>query len=121
MTIGQIGIGNYGRLMDGTEFFVPDTPLNRNPHQEMTIRLYPGTVQDHERRYHPSTPCRELSIPEQCRLLDGKHVTLDGKPAKVVGFREPFAIIALMEGALRVEYAWETTLKVLKKDGKFYS
>lgn len=121
MTIGQIGIGNYGYLMDGTRFSVPDTPLNRMPHQEMTIILYPGSTAAHEKRYHPATPCKDVPIQEKCMMLDGKHVTLDGKPATVAGFKNSFATVAQLNSALKVEFAWETCHRILKAGGQFHS
>lgn len=123
MTIGQIGVGNRGYLMDGTLFYVPDTPLNRNADkgQEMTIVLYPGTVEARDKQFHPSTPCKGLSIPEQCMYLDGHHVTLDGKPAIIAGFKNSFASVGQVNSAVKVEFAWETCLRILKAGGQFHS
>ena len=54
------------------------------------------------------------------RELAGRDCTLRGKPAKVCGAANPFAMMATLDGTMRVEYNWATVRNVLEgKAGAF--
>ena len=47
--------------------------------------------------------------------------TLDGKPAKVIGRRLDFAVVAMIDRLHGVEYSWPAVKRILDNDGKFSS
>lgn len=49
-----------------------------------------------------------------------KQCTLDGKPARIVGWREPFAIVRAATGG-DVQFAWANVANVMKSGGAFKS
>jgi hypothetical protein len=57
---------------------------------------------------------------EQKYELIAQHVTLNGKPAKISGARQQFAMVATLnsEGAA-VEFAWTTVARIVAAGGKF--
>jgi hypothetical protein len=56
---------------------------------------------------------------EQRRALGDIRVTLDGKPARITGFRMPFAQV--QGGGESVEFAWRTVVRVVQSGGNFKS
>jgi len=54
-------------------------------------------------------------------LLDHalKGCTLNGKPAKICGFKNQFATVAQIDGPLAIEFSWEAVKRIMNKDGKF--
>lgn len=56
---------------------------------------------------------------EQRRDLGDVRVTLDGKPARITGFRMPFAQIQSNDES--IEFAWQTVARVVATGGEFYS
>ena len=50
----------------------------------------------------------------------GQPCTLNGKPAKIMGRLEPFALVGQLPQGLAVEFAWETVDYVMtERDGAF--
>lgn len=56
---------------------------------------------------------------EQRRDLGDTRVTLDGKPARITGFRLPFAWIQSNDDT--VEFAWSTVARVVANDREFFT
>lgn len=56
---------------------------------------------------------------EQRRDLGDTRVTLDGKPARITGFRLPFAWIQSNDDM--VEFAWSTVVRGVANGGNFRS
>lgn len=54
-------------------------------------------------------------------LADGVQITLDGEKAKITGARMDFATVVSYESNKRFEWAWDTIVRVLLKDGAFKS
>ena len=53
-------------------------------------------------------------------MMDG--VTLDGKPAGIRGFNNPYATVCQLPTGLSYEYAWETVKHIVEtKNGAFKS
>jgi hypothetical protein len=53
--------------------------------------------------------------------LVGAPVTLDGKPAVVLGTSAKFAIVATLDGSSRFEWSWPTALCIVASGGDFRS
>lgn len=51
----------------------------------------------------------------------GLNVTLDGKPARVIGRKNTFATIAQYPDGISAVYSWETVDRIVKNGGKFRS
>ena len=47
--------------------------------------------------------------------------TLNGRPARVWGIKEPFARVEDKETGLSCEFAWETVHRVMSNGGRFKS
>jgi hypothetical protein len=58
------------------------------------------------------------TVEQRCALGDIR-VTLDGKPARITGFRMPFAQV--QGGGESVEFAWRTVARVVQSGGNFKS
>lgn len=59
---------------------------------------------------------------EQRHALCAAHVTLNGLPARVGGYRNRFATITQVSTGLACEWAWETVARIVNdKDGAFTS
>ena len=56
---------------------------------------------------------------EKDALVDTKGITLNGKPAKINGRREPFASVCELNGPLKVEFAWRTVKNIIANGGQF--
>lgn len=50
---------------------------------------------------------------------DRKPCTLDGRPASVAGFALPFGVVRSLDGKMSGEWAWETIVRIMERDGKF--
>ena len=62
-----------------------------------------------------------ISTDEKYTLI-GSEVTLNGKPAKVSGRLQRFAMVRCLDGSEGYEYAWPTVKNiVLNKQGNFRS
>jgi hypothetical protein len=46
-------------------------------------------------------------------------VTLNGKPAVIMGRLSSFATVASLDGTNRVEYSWDAVERIIKNGGKF--
>ncbi len=49
----------------------------------------------------------------------GTSCVLNDRPARVIGRLRNFAIVASDDNELRLEYAWETVDRIMKRDGRF--
>lgn len=55
-------------------------------------------------------------------VLCATPVTLDGKPAKISGYNNPFATVSLASNGLSCEFAWETVDHIVSnRKGRFSS
>ncbi|UBV13024.1 hypothetical protein [Mycolicibacterium fortuitum] len=55
------------------------------------------------------------------RLCESK-VTLDGEPARIIGWGQPFATVSRSDGrGGRVEFAWATAARIVDAGGAFQS
>jgi hypothetical protein len=63
---------------------------------------------------------RHVPLSERIALCDAT-VTLNGHPARVLGYRHPFAHVADTATGLSAEWAWETVARIVAKDGAFKS
>jgi hypothetical protein len=48
-------------------------------------------------------------------------VTLDGKPARVTGIRNDYALVMALRGETSAEFAWSTVASVVTQGGNFKS
>jgi hypothetical protein len=55
----------------------------------------------------------------QKRAMIAAKVTLDGKPALIMGRLEAFPIVASLDGKHRAEFSWRTCAAVLASGGNF--
>jgi len=46
-------------------------------------------------------------------------VTLDGAPARVTGYRQPFARVARLGDGLSAEWSWQTVARIVARGGRF--
>ena len=53
------------------------------------------------------------------RELTTRGVTLNGRPAAIMGAVCPFATVASLDGAHRAEWAWETVEAIVADGGQF--
>ena len=64
---------------------------------------------------------KEYTYQERQELASNK-VTLDGKPALIIGLRNPFATVKQYPTGCEAEFAWATVEHIIKdKEGKFKS
>ena len=56
---------------------------------------------------------------ERRALVETTGVTLDGKPARITGYRNSFATV--QNKSCEVEFAWPTVKRIVERDGKFLS
>lgn len=63
-----------------------------------------------------------IPVQDRQRLIDAE-VTLDGKPARVIGRLNDFGTVAQIgRGGVTADYAWETIRRVIdERDGRFAS
>jgi hypothetical protein len=45
--------------------------------------------------------------------------TLNGKPAKIMGWKLDFATVGTLDGTLAYEWAWETVDRIMSNGGNF--
>jgi hypothetical protein len=65
---------------------------------------------------------RTLTCDEKRALVkDQDNLTIDGKPAIVVGYHNQFATVVALDESARVEFAWSTVERIVNKDGAFKS
>jgi hypothetical protein len=50
---------------------------------------------------------------------DRRPCTIDGRPATVSGFALPFGYVRSLDGKFTSEWAWETIVRIMERDGKF--
>ena len=53
------------------------------------------------------------------RWRDDNACWLDGQPAKIVGWKRDFPMVAQLDGPLAVEYAWATVNRIMDRDRRF--
>lgn len=59
---------------------------------------------------------------ERRRELVDTHITLNGKPALVCGYRNAFATVVDLVSRLQCEFAWETVDDIItNRNGEFRS
>lgn len=65
----------------------------------------------------------DISYDERRRLVQTEGVTLDGRPAKIVGVQLDFAQVCTRGTAdpVYVEFAWPTVARVVAAGGEFRS
>jgi hypothetical protein len=62
-----------------------------------------------------------MTYQERCELADLKNLTLDGKPARLVGLRLDFPHIVTNDG-IDIEFCWPTAKRIItEKNGCFRS
>lgn len=52
---------------------------------------------------------------------DDNSCTLDGKPAKIVGWAMEFPIVAQMDSPTSCEFSWAAVNRIMERDRKFKS
>ena len=52
---------------------------------------------------------------------DDNSCTLNGKPAKIVGWKLDFPVVAELDGPLAVEYSWATVDNVMSNHGRRFN
>ena len=52
---------------------------------------------------------------------DDNACTLDGKPAKVIGWKLDFPMVAQLHGPYAVEFSWATVNRIMSNDRAFRS
>lgn len=82
----------------------------------------PGTAAHATSCHHAHMPTHGgLEDAQRQRLCETK-VTLDGEPARIIGWSHPFATVSRSDGrGGRVEYAWLTVARVVEAGGAFQS
>lgn len=55
----------------------------------------------------------------KCGYVYGKNITLNGKPAKIMGHRNRFATVAQLDGPLACEFSWQAVKRILDRGGVF--
>lgn len=63
-------------------------------------------------------------LAERYRLIDSAHVlpcTLDDVPACIYGAKCDFPTVAVLDGPLRLEFAWSTAQRIMDNGGDFRS
>ena len=63
---------------------------------------------------------RNRNARDECvrKWRDDNHCTLNGKPAKIVGWKCDFPMVAELDGPLSVEYAWATVDNVMTNNDR---
>lgn len=56
---------------------------------------------------------------EDRRALCAQPCTLDGRPAVILGAREPFATVCDKSTGAGAQWAWETVARVMARGGAF--
>jgi hypothetical protein len=57
--------------------------------------------------------------PERRRELCAERVTLDGRPATISGYSQPFAMVRSLDGKSGAEWSWETVARIVANGGAF--
>jgi hypothetical protein len=70
-----------------------------------------------------TTRTRTTTLAEQARDIQdaGKSITLDGKLARISGFKLRFGWVRQIDGPVGHEWSWEAIVGTLRGDGKFKS
>lgn len=55
------------------------------------------------------------------RSIVGCEVTLNGKPATILGRRHDFAVVATLDGSQAFQWAWPTAYRIYMNGGEFHS
>lgn len=59
---------------------------------------------------------------ERRRELCQERVTLDGQPATISGYRQPYATVRILTGAqYGHQWSWEAVERIVAKGGEFHS
>jgi hypothetical protein len=62
----------------------------------------------------------EVTMQEKMRLC-GSQATLNGKPARISGYRRRFATVTQSSSGLSAEWSWQAVQRVVSKGGHFES
>ena len=69
------------------------------------------------------TDIREIAMSDKQKCIakwrDNNACTLNGKPAKVVGWKLDFPVVAELDGPFAVEYSWAAVDRVMSDGGRF--
>ena len=60
----------------------------------------------------------EISL-EQRRVLAQLSVTLDGRPARIVGVRREYAVVTSLDGRASAEWSWRAAARICDAGGQF--
>ena len=74
-------------------------------------------MQDTKRNYDNA---RLWGSTRRAAFMDGKPVTLDGRPATVSGFMLKFAKVRSLDGKFSGEWSWPAAVRVVDNGGAFY-
>ena len=55
------------------------------------------------------------------RWRDDNSCTLDGHPAKIIGWKNDFATVARLDGKAEFDWAWETVDRIMENNRDFKS
>ena len=68
------------------------------------------------------TPRIDCSLQRRIELCEVKGITLDGKPAKIIGSHKDFALVFQVDCPVHAaEWAWDTVDRIVKNGGNFKS
>ena len=70
---------------------------------------------------HPTDRSRVAIGLDHRRELCGALVTLDGKPARISGAREPFATVTDLDSGLSAQWSWASAAGIVSRGGAFKS
>jgi len=62
---------------------------------------------------------KETNVADKWR--DDNSCTLDGKPAKIIGWKNKYATVATLDGTSSFEWAWKTVARIMSLDRQFKS
>lgn len=68
-----------------------------------------------------NTPLTREVLEKRSGLCHTKPVTLNGKPAVISGYRNPFAAVIQLSTGLSAEFSWEAVERIVAKGGEFKS
>lgn len=88
----------------------------------MSERYHTGSYGPSD-RYHTSPRIERtvITLSERRALVETEGVTLDGKPAKISGYCNPFATVQEFTTGLHCDFAWPTVARIVANGGAFKS
>lgn len=57
---------------------------------------------------------------EQKAELCATPVTLNGRPAVISGWKQPFATVKVLNGGLSIDYSWQAVACIVERGGDFH-